>query len=490
MLHKVCPVILCGGSGTRLWPLSRAGFPKQFLVLSGTTSLFQQAIERTNHLGAADIVLADTLIVTNEEHRFLALDQLREIPDVAATLLLEPIGRNTAPALTLAALHAVASGEDPILVVTPADQTVMDPQAFTEALQISIRAAADGSIVLLGITPDKPETGYGYIKVKSNIQSPSPIALFDVDQFVEKPDVETAIQYLSEGRYYWNSGMFVLRASVWLRAIAAFNSGLAELTQTAWLNRTDDLPFIRPSKADFSKIPSVSVDYAVMEPLSAQQALLGSQFSLKMVPLDAGWSDLGSWEAVWQVSARDAWGNVSIGDTLMSGTTNTFVHAGSRLVGTVGVNNLIIVETADAVLVADKSESQHVKEMVIALETQKRCEHILPRKVHRPWGWYDSIDEGDRFKVKRIQVKPGASLSLQRHQHRAEHWIVVKGTAEVVCGDETITLTENQSTYIPLGKVHRLSNSGSIPLEIIEVQSGSYLGEDDIERFEDSYGRL
>ena len=490
MLHKVCPVILCGGSGTRLWPLSRAGFPKQFLVLSGTTSLFQQAIERTNHLGAADIVLADTLIVTNEEHRFLALDQLREIPDVAATLLLEPIGRNTAPALTLAALHAVASGEDPILVVTPADQTVMDPQAFTEALQISIRAAADGSIVLLGITPDKPETGYGYIKVKSNIQSPSPIALFDVDQFVEKPDVETAIQYLSEGRYYWNSGMFVLRASVWLRAIAAFNSGLAELTQTAWLNRTDDLPFIRPSKADFSKIPSVSVDYAVMEPLSAQQALLGSQFSLKMVPLDAGWSDLGSWEAVWQVSARDAWGNVSIGDTLMSGTTNTFVHAGSRLVGTVGVNNLIIVETADAVLVADKSESQHVKEMVIALETQKRCEHILPRKVHRPWGWYDSIDEGDRFKVKRIQVKPGASLSLQRHQHRAEHWIVVKGTAEVVCGDETIILTENQSTYIPLGKVHRLSNSGSIPLEIIEVQSGSYLGEDDIERFEDSYGRL
>jgi mannose-1-phosphate guanylyltransferase/mannose-6-phosphate isomerase len=478
--HQIVPVILCGGSGTRLWPLSRAGFPKQFLVLSGTKSLFQQAIQRVNGLGADDVAVGDTLIVTGEEHRFLALDQLREMPEIAATLLLEPVGRNTAPALTFAALRALEKGEDPILVVTPADQTVMDGPAFTKALQHSIRAAADGNIVILGITPDKPETGYGYIKHQGQQGANSE---YTVAQFAEKPDLVTAERYIDSGDYAWNSGMFVLRASAWLNALAHFSPTILSATQQAFSQKTVDAQFVRPEQVAFTNIPSDSVDYAVLEKCP------GSEFPIKMVPLNAGWNDLGAWDAVWQVSARDGAGNVTHGDTLMADTTNTFIHASSRLVGTVGVNNLIVVETADAILVADKSQSQHVKKIVSELATLKRSEHMLPRKVHRPWGWYDSIDEGARFKVKRIQVKPGASLSLQRHQQRAEHWVVVTGTAEVICGDKTITLTENQSTYIPLGEVHRLSNPGSIPLEIIEVQSGGYLGEDDIERFEDTYGR-
>ena len=477
---KIIPVILCGGSGTRLWPLSRAGFPKQFLVLSGNTSLFQQAIERVNGLATKGIMVGDTLVVTGEEHRFLALDQLREMPEIFATLLLEPAARNTAPALTLAAIHAIENGEDPILVVTPADQTVINGPAFTETLQKSIRAAADDSIVILGITPDKPETGYGYIKYQG------PIGLngeYTVAQFAEKPDLATAERYLASGEFAWNGGIFVLKASIWIKALAHFSPSILEATKAAYAFKTVDMQFVRPDQAAFTNVPSDSVDYAVLEKCP------GSLFTIKMVALDAGWNDLGAWDAVWQVSAQDGNGNVTHGDTLMAGTTNTFIHASTRLVGTVGVNNLIVVETADAILVADKSQSQHVKKIVNELVTLKRSEHIQPRKVHRPWGCYDSIDEGDRFKVKRIQVKPGASLSLQKHQQRAEHWVVVKGTAEVICGEKTITLTENQSTYIPLGEVHRLSNPGTIPLEIIEVQSGGYLGEDDIERFEDTYGR-
>jgi mannose-1-phosphate guanylyltransferase/mannose-6-phosphate isomerase len=479
-MKKVVPVILCGGSGTRLWPLSRAGFPKQFLVLSGVNSLFQQAVERVNGLAAADITIGETIVVTNEEHRFLALDQLRDIKDVAATLLLEPIGRNTAPALTLAALQSTVDGGDPVLVVTPADQTVQNPEAFTAALQDAIRAAAGGDIVILGITPDRPETGYGYISRAGVAGKHNDYA---VAQFAEKPDVAKAKTYLASGDYAWNSGMFVLKASTWLKALAHFRPDITSASQQAWDTKSVDNPFVRPGKAAFTGIPAESIDYAVMERCP------DSSFPIRMVPLNAGWNDLGAWDAVWQVGKRDADGNVACGDTMLTNTTDTLIHATSRLVGAVGVSNLVIVETPDAVLVADRACSQDVKKIVAKLNAHQRDEHALHRKVHRPWGWYDSIDEEQRFKVKRIQVKPGASLSLQKHHHRAEHWIVVKGTAEITCGNRTFLLSENESTYIPLGEIHRLANPGTIPLEIIEVQSGSYLGEDDIVRFEDTYGR-
>lgn len=477
---NVTPVILCGGSGTRLWPLSRAGLPKQFLCLTGKDSLFQQAAQRLSKLGNAHIQIASPLIVTGEDHRFLALEQLRETGIDMGCALLEPVGRNTAPALTMAALAATEDGSDPILVVAPADQAVADPSAFTTATQAAIGEAENGTIVILGVKPDRPETGYGYIQIDGSNASE---AAYIVKRFVEKPNEATAKGYLAEGDYYWNAGMFVLRASVWLKALERFRPDILEATRMAWAKRVVDTHFVRPSKADFAAIPSESVDYAAMERCP------GSQFAIKMVPLDAGWNDLGAWDAVWKVLSKDESGNAHIGDVLTTDSRNTLVHATSRLVGVVGVENLIVIETPDAVLVADKSRSQDVKHIVNTLAQQKRDEHALHRKVHRPWGWYDSIDEEGRFKVKRIQVKPKASLSLQKHHHRAEHWIVVKGTAEITNGDKVILLTENQSTYIPLGEVHRLANPGAIPLEIIEVQSGSYLGEDDIVRYEDNYGR-
>ncbi len=485
---QVTPVILCGGSGTRLWPLSRTGFPKQFLCLTGAESLFQQAALRLTSLGNSAIQVAAPLIVTGEEHRFLASEQLREAGIPLGAALLEPVGRNTAPALTLAALAAIENGADPVLVVTPADQTVVDAAAFTAATQMAIEQASQGSIVILGVTPDRPETGYGYIQVDADAaQTRAQGSAHTVKRFVEKPDASTAQQYLDEGGYFWNAGMFVLRASVWLKALEQFRSDIHQATLQAWAKRSADAntatPFVRPGKAEFTAIPAESVDYAVMERCT------GSAFPIEMVPLTAGWNDLGAWDAVWNVLPKDEDGNAHVGDVLSTHSSNTLVHASSRLVSLVGVSDLIVVETPDAVLVADKARSQDVKYIVNQLQTTKREEHTLHRKVHRPWGWYDSIDEGGRFKVKRIQVKPKASLSLQKHHHRAEHWIVVTGTAEITNGDKVLTLTENQSTYIPLGEVHRLANPGSIPLEIIEVQSGSYLGEDDIVRFEDTYGR-
>jgi mannose-1-phosphate guanylyltransferase / mannose-6-phosphate isomerase len=478
----VQPVIMAGGSGTRLWPLSRAGYPKQFLVLSGNTSLLQQAAQRMQALARKGLAVAAPLVVGNEEHRFLILDQLREVGAEPGAVVLEPTGRNTAPALTFAALQAIADGADPVLLMTPADQTVTDVPAFTAALRRAVElAAGEGRIVILGIAPDRPETGFGYIHATADEEAPP------VVRFVEKPDAPTAERYVAAGTYYWNGGMFVLRASTWLAALARFRPDIAAATRAAFERRTTDALFVRPGKAEFAAIPAESIDYAVIEKCPGTLAETG--IDLRMLPLAAGWNDLGAWDAVWQVAHKDAHGNVGSGDVLFSDSRDSLVHATSRLVSVVGLHDVVVVETADAVLVSDRAASQDVKKIVGALGDARRDEHQLHRKVHRPWGWYDSIDAGARFKVKRIMVKPGASLSLQKHHHRAEHWIVVSGTAEVTNGEQVILLTENQSTYIPLGQVHRLANPGKVPLEIIEVQSGSYLGEDDIVRYEDTYGR-
>jgi mannose-1-phosphate guanylyltransferase/mannose-6-phosphate isomerase len=471
----VQPVIMAGGSGTRLWPLSRAQYPKQFLVLSGARTLFQQALQRLADLQADGLAVRPACIVGNEEHRFMMQDQAAALRNHSATLLLEPTGRNTAPALTVAALHALESGADPVLVVSPADQTVTQPASFVAALRRAVRLAAQGSIVVLGIKPDRPETGFGYIRQDSDGK---------VAKFVEKPDAQTAQGYVDSGDYFWNGGLFVLRASKWIEALEMFRADVASATRLAWAKRSVDGRFVRPEAAAFAQVPAESIDYAVMEKCP------GSAIDIRMVVLDAGWSDLGAWDAVWQVGDKDAGGNVVHGDAIVEGCKGTLVHATSRLVSTIGLDNVVVVETPDAVLVADRSRTQDVRRVVARLDSDGRSEQNLHRRVHRPWGWYDSVDAGPRFQVKRIMVKSGASLSLQMHHHRAEHWIVVSGTAEVTCGERKQLLTENQSTYIPLGEVHRLANPGAIPLEIIEVQSGSYLGEDDIVRFEDTYGRV
>jgi mannose-1-phosphate guanylyltransferase / mannose-6-phosphate isomerase len=478
MTH-ICPVVMAGGSGTRLWPMSRSAYPKQFLALGGQESLLQLSVKRLLSIGSSLGTLDKPLLVGNEDHRFLLVDQLREISVDAGAVILEPMGRNTAPALTLAALQATQAGQDPVLMVAPADQTVVDDTAFSECLREACRHALDGAVVILGIRPERPETGFGYIEAVE----PSMGNALVVRRFVEKPDAATAQGYVSSGHFFWNSGLFVLKASVWLEALKTWRPDILDATRAAFEGSSTDGVFVRPSKEAFQAVPSESVDYAVMEHLP------GSSTPLMMLPLTAGWNDLGAWDAVWQVTAKDASGNATQGDVILSDTRNSLVQAGSRLVGVIGLDNVVVVETPDAVLVSERGRSQHVKNIVSQLNQHSRAEQSLHRKVHRPWGWYDSIDNGPRFQVKRIMVKPGASLSLQKHHHRAEHWIVVSGTAEVTCGERKLLLTENQSTYIPLGEVHRLANPGKVPLEIIEVQSGSYLGEDDIVRFEDTYGR-
>jgi mannose-1-phosphate guanylyltransferase / mannose-6-phosphate isomerase len=484
-MSSVTPVVLCGGSGTRLWPLSRAGFPKQFLTLHGQASLFQNTIARLLALKLDGVDLEPCLVVTHEDHRFLALEQLREMKLSEAVLILEPAARNTAAALTLAALQATEAGADTILVMSPSDHYIADANAYTQSLQQAIRVAATGAIAALGIEPDHPETGYGYIQC-------APVAgacvAKPVIRFVEKPSLELAKEYLASGDFFWNGGIFVLKASVWLHALQHFRADILLSCQKSWVARTQEvllsgLGFVRPDATAFALVPPESIDYAVMEKCSE------SSISLEMVPLNASWSDLGAWEAVWNVGSKDTKGNVCHGDVLLSESSDNLVYSSSRLVSVVGANDLVIIETPDAVLIANKANSQSVKNIVTLLNKTDRTEQDAHRKVHRPWGWYDSIDKGECFKVKRICVKPGASLSLQKHQYRAEHWIVVKGQARVTCGTKIQNLDSNQSTYIPLGEVHRLENIGKDDLEIIEVQTGKYLGEDDILRLQDSYGR-
>jgi mannose-1-phosphate guanylyltransferase / mannose-6-phosphate isomerase len=477
------PVILCGGSGTRLWPLSREQYPKQLLCLNGNHTMLQATALRLAGmpLDAGD-VLAAPLLVGNEEYRFLIAEQLRQVGVAHPSLVLEPCGRNTAPALTLAALAAQVEGLDPVLVIMPADHVIQDEAAFRLAVVQGARLAEQGKLVTFGIKPTAPETGYGYIKQGEALDDGACL----VEQFVEKPDAATAETYLASGGFLWNGGIFVIKASVWLAKMEQCRPDIASACLQAYDGRQQDHDFLRPEKKAFTDCPADSIDYAVLERLARLGANTGE---VVVVPLDARWSDVGAWSALWEIGDKDAGGNVLMGDVLTVDTRNTLVIAEDRLVACVGLNDVVIVETPDAILVANRSEIQKVKEVVAQLKGNKRSESSSHRKVFRPWGWYDSIDFGDRFQVKRIVVNPGGCLSLQMHHHRAEHWIVVSGTAKVTRGEETLLVSENQSTYIPLGTLHRLENPGKLPLEMIEVQSGSYLGEDDIVRFEDIYGR-
>ncbi|MDB5813373.1 MAG: mannose-phosphate guanylyltransferase/mannose-6-phosphate isomerase [Rhodocyclales bacterium] len=475
------PVILSGGSGTRLWPASREHYPKQLLPLTADETLLQITATRADGIAGVDV--AEPIVVTNEDHRFIIAEQLRQIGKPSRRIVLEPTGRNTAPAMQLAALVATQGGADPVLLVMPADHVVADVAAFRKAMQEGYAQAQAGGLVTFGIVPDRAETGYGYIRIGGNIAGAA--SAKQLAAFVEKPDAARAAEYVSSGQYLWNSGIFMMKASVWTRALQALRPDIAKACEQAVVAAQRDADFIRIDKALFTACPSDSIDYAVMEKVGAHPEL-GVAI---VVPLDAGWSDVGAWDSLWQVSAKDAQGNVTRGEVMLQNTSDSLVFAGSRLVATVGMKDVIIVETPDAVMVADKAHAQDVKHIVARIKAEGKTLAQSHRKVYRPWGWYDSIDMGERFQVKRIVVNPGAKLSLQMHHHRAEHWIVVSGTAEVTNGDKVLLLSENQSTYIPLGTTHRLANPGKVPLEIIDVQSGSYLGEDDIVRFEDTYGR-
>lgn len=479
-LPMIQPVILSGGSGTRLWPASRETYPKQLLPLTGAESLLQITAQR---LEGFDADIAKPIVVTNEDHRFIIAEQLRQIGKATDRIVLEPVGRNTAPAMQLAALVAMLEGGDPVLLVMPADQIVINNPAFHAALAEGLQQARDGALVTFGIVPDRPETGYGYLRCGDLM--PAAGSARKLASFVEKPDAARAAEYVASGQYLWNAGIFMMRASVWSKALQTLQPEMAEACSAAIQAAKHDSDFIRVDKESFIACPSNSIDYAVMEQLGHHPEL-GQPV---VVPMDAGWSDVGAWDALWAVCSKDQNGNATQGEVMLEDTQDSLVFSQSRLVATVGVKDLVVVETPDAIMVADKARAQDVKQIVARIKKEGRTLAATHRKVYRPWGWYDSIDAGPRFQVKRIVVNPGARLSLQMHHHRAEHWIVVSGTAEVVNGDKTLLLGENESTYIPLGHVHRLANPGKLPLEIIEVQSGSYLGEDDIVRFDDVYGR-
>ena len=481
--NPLLPVVLCGGSGTRLWPLSRETYPKQFLALTGARTMLQDTALRLQGLSGIPVAKAP-ILVSNVEHRFLAASQLLEAGIHGARIVLEPVGRNTAPALTLAALQAQADGGDPILLAMPADHVMANLPAFHAAIERAFAIASKGAMVTFGIVADKPETGYGYIQCGQALEGGG---ASHIASFAEKPDAARAQSYLDAGNYLWNSGLFMVRTSVWLKAIESCRADIFTACTAAMQGAQRDVDFIRPDADTFKACPSDSIDYAVMERLPSRPDL---GIPACVVPLQAGWSDLGAWDALWQVREKDAHGNAQVGDTLQHGCSNSLLLSSSRLVAGVGLDNIVVVETPDAILVADKRQTQDVKQIVAKLRQSGHTLTQTHRKTHRPWGWYDAIDQGERFQVKRIVVHPGASLSLQMHHHRAEHWIVVRGTAQVTNGDRVFLLGENESTYIPLGHVHRLANPGKVPLEIIEVQSGSYLGEDDIVRFEDTYGRV
>jgi len=468
----VIPVILSGGSGTRLWPLSRKAYPKQFLPVSGGKyTMLQETILRVKKL-------APSIVVANEDHRFVVAEQLQQVDKRKATILLEPVGKNTAPAIALAAYAALQQYADAILVVLPADHLIENKTAFERALKVAVASAEQEQLVTFGVVPTHPETGYGYIKAainkKNKLQS-----VYPVDEFVEKPDLATAKRYLKSGNYYWNSGMFVFKASVYLRELAIHHKTMLTSCQRAFEKAQKDLDFVRIDKQSFAKSPEDSIDYAVMEKTDHGV----------VVPLQAGWSDVGSWSSVWDVMKKDKKQNAIMGDVVTLDCQNSLFVAQDHLIAAIGVEDLVVVDTSDALLITKKDRVQDVKKIVDLIKAGKRSEHLIHRRVYRPWGSYEGIGEGRRYQVKRIIVKPGASLSLQMHYKRAEHWVVVVGTAEVQRGEEKLIVKENESVYIPLGTKHRLTNLGKTPLELIEVQSGAYLGEDDIVRFEDHYGR-
>ncbi len=468
----ILPVILAGGSGTRLWPLSRKYYAKQYLALDGATTMLQATATRIGTLSCAS-----PFVICNEETRFLAAEQMRQIGQDKSLILLEPAGRNTAPAIALAALEAASDGDDPVLLVMPADHQINNPAAFATAVRVALPLALSDHLVTFGITPTHPETGYGYIRSGTAI---SHSGVFKIDAFVEKPDLATAEDYIATGGYFWNSGIFLFRASRYLAELEALRPDILDACRAAHAGKESDLHFLRFNEAAFLACPDESIDYAVMEKTSASV----------VVPLDAGWSDIGSWSALWDASEKNGDGNCEIGDVLSLNGSGNYINAGSRMVAAVGLENMVVVETKDTVFVATKNRVGEIKDLITQMTAQGRPELDHHREVVRPWGKYDSIDMGERYQVKRITVNPGAKLSVQMHHHRAEHWIVVRGCARVTRGEETILLTENQSTYIPLGEIHALENPGKIPLELIEVQSGSYLGEDDIVRLEDNYGRV